>query len=628
MRTKSKSLLIITATLILYPSLLLAAQSWTITSPNSRLAVIVTQDTLGHPYLKQNNIYYRVTLDDKEVLPFAPLGFTMGPETGNFVSDLTFLTEKNATVNEVYSVITGKKNIHQDQCNEKSLTFKNVLGTSADFIFRAYDDGIALRYHIHGSGQATIAAERTAFRLPAGSVAWLQKFTANYEAYYDCMLSTKAKHGEFGFPALCQTPSNQWVLLTEAAVYGDYAGAHLLGCLKDPAIFLIQVPGRVRGNLPWSTPWRVAIIGDSLAPIVESVIVENLNPPCEIEDISWIKPGVSTFPWWSDTSVNGKPERLRQFIDFAADMGWQWLEFDNALVGSTFESKQIWMTTDWVPDLIKYADSKGINVYGWDDWRNLDTPEKRAKILGLFNELGIRGIKVDFLNDDGQRRFKFRDDVILDCLRHKLMISFHGATIPRGQQRRWPHIMTWEGVIGSEYYQEWGKTPPTPQHNCTLPFTRNAVGPMDYTPLVFSATRKQTSNAHELALAVIFESGWQNIADKPESITASPAMSFLKNLPNTWDDIRFIDGYPAKFICLARRKAKDWFIAAINADTKRNLSIPLDFLKPGSYSVKLYTDSNTGDITAKDFILDSARPLRITLAPNAGFATKIPNSFE
>lgn len=600
---------------------------WTVSSPDKSLTVVIAQQRLNSPYMQQNNLYYKVELNDHQALPFAPLGFIMGSDHGNFVSDLTFVGEKNSTVNEIYSVLSGKKKIHQNHANQKTLIFKNNLGTEMHLVFRACDDGIAWRYHIPGSGPAQILNERSAFRLPANSVGWLLKYTPNYEGYYDKTNADDITPRQFCFPALFHTPAGIWVLCTEAAVYGDYAGSHLLGSLAAPAILSVEIPQRLGWKLPWSTPWRVAIVSDTLAPIVESVIVENLNPACELKDTGWIEPGVSTFPWWSDPFVNGKPERLKQFIDFAADMGFEWLEFDVALIGAKNNANRRWMTADWVGDVVRYAADKGVSVYGWDSWKNLDSDKKREKLLSLYNQIGLKGIKIDYLDSDRQQMFQFRDAAVQSCAKHKLMVSFHGATIPRGQQRRWPHIMTWEGVIGSEYYQQWGKTPPTPQHNCTLPFTRNAVGPMDYTPTVFSAERKQTTNAHELALSVIFESGWQNIADKPESIAASGAKPFLKNLPNTWDDTHFIAGQPGEFVCLARRKANDWYIAAINAEQPRTVKIPLDFLKEGIYSAALYCDDDHAKaIAIKDISFNTNEPLEISVPPNGGFCLKLPNS--
>jgi alpha-glucosidase len=600
-------------------------RTWNVTSPNGKLSAIIAQEKLGEPFPSQNNLYYRIELNGKEILPLAPLGVTMAQAEYDFVSDLAFVSEESKSIDETYPMLTGKKSVHRNHANEKTLVFRNSAGNIVHIVFRAYDDGIAFRYHFPGRGDREIVSEASAFRLPSGSVGWLLQYKPQYEGNY---LKTDALAPKrlYCFPALFRTSGGAWVLATEAAVYGDYAGSALLGSLSEPGIFAVRRPHKVSGKLPWTTPWRVAVIGDNLGAIVESVIVDNLNPPCEVQDTSWIKPGRSTFPWWSDHQVSSNFERLKKFVDMAGEMGWEWIEFDTALAypGGEFDASRDWLAASpWIPEFVKYAADKKLCVYGWDHWRNLDTPDKRAKMFELFNKLGLKGIKIDFMDSDSQETFKWYDDTIRDCAKYKLMVSFHGATIPRGQRRLWPHIMTWEAVLGAEYYT-FGNHPPTPAHNCTLPYTRNVVGPMDYTGVTFTAPGKKTTNAHELALAVIFESGWQNISDKPEAYAASPGKPFLKEVPATWDDIHFIDGYPGEFVCLARRKGNDWFLAAINAEKPQDITIPLDFLKKGTYSVKPYCDDDSAkDITVKDVTLDTSKPFVISLPPNGGFCTKV-----
>jgi len=598
---------------------------WTVLSPDGKLAVIVVQEPLSPANSQQKNLYYRVKLDGREILRRAPLGVIMEGPDGNFICDLTFVGSSHNKVMEKYTMPIGKKSTHFNHANETTLTFENPKGRVMHIVFRAYDDGIAWRYHFPGSGAAEILSEASAFAFPSGSAGWLAAYKPHHETFYD--KTGRGQPREYGLPTLFNTPEGVWVLVTEAAVYGDYAGARLFGTLDGSAVFRFELPEAVSSELPWTTPWRVAIISDDMDDIVESVIVDNLNPPCEINDLSWIKPGRVTFPWWSDPKVNRKPERLKQFVDFAAEIGWEWIEFDTALIDGSNRGTDTWMTTSWVPELVKYAEDKGVSVYGWDNWKNLDTPEKRDKVLGLLAVFGIKGIKIDFLNSDSQERFKFRDDAIRDCLKYKMMVSFHGATIPRGSQRRWPHIAAWEAVHGAEWYMTWSSSPNPPSYNCTLPFTRNVVGSMDYTPVTFSTDRRKTTDAHEVALSVIFESGWQCLADSPESYNASPARKFLTEVHAAWDDIHFIDGYPGRFVCLARRKGSDWFIAAINSDTARKLAVPLDFLKAGKYSVTLYRDDSEGkQLVAENLTVNTAAILTIDMPANGGFAVRFPNS--
>ena len=604
---------------------------WRVSSPNGLVSVTVFQGRLDSPYKEENNLYYKVMLDGIEVLAFAPLGVMRGPEAGSFITNLAFVNQHVEVINEIYPMISGKKSSHHNHANEKTLTFKNAEGNIMEVIFRAYDDGVAFRYHFPGQGQGSVVREHSGFRLPEGSKGWLVKYVLNYEDYYVRTTAQDERIMEACFPGLFETSTGAWVLLTEAAVYGDYGGSHLVGSLSGSGVFRVKIPGPLSSTLPWSTPWRVAIIGKSLGAIVESVLVDNLNPPSEIEDTSWIKPGISTFPWWSDPNISSNFEKLKLYVDLAADLGWEWIEFMTGLVTDPHPPRYVgtdeWMTVPWVPEFVQYANDKGVNVYGWDHWENLDTPEKRERMFSYFKKIGIKGIKIDFMDSDSQSRFKWRDEAIRDCLKHQLMVSFHGATIPRGQRRRWPHIMTWEAVRGAEFYMSWSKTPPTPEHNCILPFARNAIGPMDYTGVTFSAKGKKTTDAHELALSVIFESGWQNLADAPGPYNASPSRPFLKQVHAAWDDVQFIDGYPAKFVCLARRKGNDWFIACINAANARTVKLPLGFLKKGKYSVKLYCDDEqAGGIAVRDIALDSSKPLVLSIPANGGFSMKVTNS--
>ena len=538
----------------------------------------------------------RIRDNKGEVLPCAPLGITL-KRLGKFTGSLRFVGESTRPIDERYPMPVGKRSECINKANELTLDFLNDTDGKISLILRAYDDGVAYRYCVHGTGEDTVVSEASSFRIPLGSQGWFARYANTYyEWYYDAHATLAGIDYDIAVPALFRSPQGYWVYVTEAAVDGTYAGARLKFQEAKGEILTFQLPEQPSSTLPWLTPWRVAIIGKNLGTLVESTLVLNLNPPSEIADTSWIKPGVDVIPWMTGPNTNNTSfERMKQFVDLASEMGWTWIEFDNALAlgnqGADVPEK--WMAIPWIPELVKYASSKGVNVYGWDHWRNLDTPEKRENILGYFVKHGFKGIKVDFLESDSQERFKFRETIARECAQRKLMLSFHGETLPRGQQRRWPHIATLEGVKGEEYYLfEYG---PTPAYNVNLVFTRNIVGSMDNCPSGFELVgtpfcRRTTTNAHEMALAVLFESGWQCMSVSPESMKDNPARGFLKGIPSAWDDIHFVDGYPGEFAVLARRKGNDWWLVGINAGMPREVSIPLDFLKPGTYQAKLYHD--------------------------------------
>jgi len=625
---------------------------WTLESSAGTVSVKIT---LGHPDPKDradHSLYYTVFLEGEEAMPPAPMGILLECAGGDFTGDLQFVEHREMEIREEYPMPVGKRSAVTNHTMEKTLVFRNTDDKEMHLVLRACEEGIAFRYHLPGEGDVNISSERSAFRVPAGSRAWLQPYMPHYERYYiektlaeetgPALLTAMEQYyadldadkeyiSDIAFPVLTKTPAGHWLLLTEAAVYGNYCGSRLYNDTVDATLLRIRLDSGVRSALPLSIPWRVVFAARSLKTIVESDLVLNLNPLSEFDDFSWIKPGISTFPWLSDHDVNGKPERLKEFVDLAAGMGWKWIEFDNALAFGDFGGNTPfgkWLDLEWIPGFIKYANDRGIRVSGWDTWKNLNTPEKRNTILGYYTRHGFSGIKVDFLDSDSQERFRFRDTIIQECLERKLMISFHGATLPRGQQRRWPHIMTWESVLGEESYT-YPRGMPTAEHNTILCFTRNVAGSMDYTPSSFTQLGKPgfertTTDAHQMALAVMFESGWQNIGASPEGLAQTMAREFLMDLPAAWDDIRFIEGYPGKYCVLARRKEGTWYLAGINAGFPRTVSILPDFLAPGIYYTSLFRDDSRGKVVSEKIIVESTRPLEIHMPANGGFGVRIP----
>jgi len=633
MAVKSQ-IVVLLALLVLVSSCSQAAdkQQWTINSPDGKLSVALKRSSCAKKYLS-----YQVQMDGQQVVLTGQCGVEMAGSAGNFSTGLVFIEQSEQTISETYPMVSGKKSIHENYCNQKTLVFKNASGEIMHLIFRAYNDGIAWRYYFDGSGSREITSELSNFTLPEKTIGWLQDYKPDYQGYYPLKSAADDVEKDIGFPALFKTPTDVWILVTEASVYGDYAGCRLEGAFSKNNTFKVKLPqDKLSSALPWKTPWRTAIIGKNLGTIVESVLVDNLNPACELEDTSWIKPGRVSFPWLTDHTANKNFETLTKFVDLASEMGWEYTEIDTAAIDcdNGLRGCDHWMTEPLlgkIDKLIKYARSKGVDVFGWSHWLDLEESGKRKEILKVYNELGIAGIKADFMENDSQKSFQWRDDFIKDCAERKIMISLHGSTLPRGQRRRWPHIMTWESILGEEWYTlpnaKNPRPPATPAHNCTIPFTRNVVGPMDYTPTVFSFDNNQTTNAHELAMSVIYESGWQCLSDSPESYNASPAKPFLKDVPAAWDDIHFIDGAPGEFCCLGRRKGGDWYIAAINAESARTIKINLSFLKQGSYTTRIYKDgSDKKTILAEDLTIDTSKPFEISIPAKGGFCMKIAGS--
>ena len=577
------------------------AGEWEAKSPDGTRVLTVS--------LTDKGLFYRARLGNKAILQEAPLGLRVSGDSGDFTGGLAFVKTESRTIDETYPMVSGKASRHVNRANETVLTFTNTQGARLELHVRAYDDGVAYRYCLPGEGGVEVVAERSGFHVPKDARGWLQRAIANYENPYRPSKVADVKDGRYAFPALFELPSGDWVLLTEAAVYGDSYGAnHLSGPTPDGLFSIRFAGGTYTADRPLFTPWRVAIVG-TLKDIVESTLVENLNPPSEIKDPSWIRPGRVAWSWWSDDNSPRSLRIQKQYVDFAAEMGWEYVLVD------------LGWNAEWLPELVEYAGEKNVSILLWHHWAGLRDVEEQRKKLALWKSWGVAGIKIDFMDSDAQDRIRFYDSIIQTAMANKLMINFHGATIPRGRRRRWPHLMTMEGVQGAEYHK-WDHKPVTPEHNCTLPYTRNVVGPMDYTPVTLSAVRRTTSLAHELALAVVYESAWQHFADSPASYRKHPAaVEFLKLVPTAWDETHFLAGRPGELACIARRKGDAWFLGVIAAGNERTLDLPLSFLGDGTYEMTLCED----DEAAERFHVEarSVTPtdrLQVTLKTNGGLA--------
>ena len=495
-------------------------------SPDSEYQVHIETDVKGAAF-------YSIESDGKTVIDRSRLGLDIRNAEFDFSQGLVLTDTRKRLIDETYTLPTGKTSLYINRCNEKEFHFRNMEGNILTAIFRAYDDGVAFRYQVNANDSLEIVSDLTEINLASlNSDCWIMDYIANYEGYYPKRKYEDIMQKDLSYPALVHLNSEKWILVTEAAVY-DEPASHLR---KETACNLLTVKKPegfiTAGN--YLSPWHVLIMGDDPGTIFESIMVENLNPTSELADESWIDPGVAVFPWWGNYQANSWIDTLKMYVDLAAAMDWEWIEFDVSIIGSTWRTSKEWRTTGWISEFTSYAESKGIKVYGWDEIGVLD--REMDYVFGRYRELGIRGIKIDYIDSDDAFSMRFRDRAMREAARYQLHVSFHGETVPRGQRRRYPNVMTLEGVRGAEYYTFRGAEPPTPAHNTTLPFTRNVVGPMDYTPATFTIREENpriTSYAHELALPIIFESGWMTMADRPAAYLNSPAREMLKQLKAT-----------------------------------------------------------------------------------------------
>jgi hypothetical protein len=357
-----------------------------------------------------------------------------------------------------------------------------------------------------------------------------------------------------------------------------------------------------------TTPWRTIVVG-TLATVTQSDLVTDLASPSKIADTSWIRPGRSEWSWWSDSTSSRSLAAQEAATDFAARMGWEYVLVDAGWSAS------------WVPTLVKYAAARHVGVWIWTSYSALSTQAQRDKQLALWKSWGVAGLKIDFIQSDGQARMKWYDAMAADAAKNRLMVEFHGCTVPRGVQRTWPNVLTMEAVDGAEHiHNKPGRVPFPPTYYTTLPFTRNLAGSMDYTPVTFTAKRTN-SDAAELAQSIVFESGLQNYADSVAAYDARPvAERLLRQVPAAWDDTRLLAGDPDTEVVLARRSGTDWFVGAITATGAQTLTVPLSFLGAGSWLADVYSDGPTGLVVTSQPVNGT---LSVAVPAQGGFSARI-----
>lgn len=578
----------------------------------------------------------------------SPLGIVRADQ--QFSSSLKFVEAKQDKIRDAYTLLVGKKLRVDTQANELTLTFQNDKSQKVNFIFRAYNDGIAFRYHFPKTDSVvyTITQEISGFAIPREAKAWIQSYDLNarkkpcYETYYEDAIvpgSSSPNKAGWAFPALFNV-GNFWMLISEAGLDETYCATHLED-KQSNGLYTIRFPEKEevtssaspepQSTLPWFTPWRLAVIGPSLNTLLQTTLVTDLNPPSTIKDTSWIKPGRASWSWWSNGSTPRDFEIQKQYIDFNAGMGWEYVLIDAG-----------WprMENGTMEELVEYADGRGVGIFLWYHsgmGRETDTlsmanlmafRDSRRKELARIQEWGVKGIKVDFFDSDKQPVIKRYFDILKDAADHNIMVNFHGSTLPRGWERTYPHLMSMESVKGAEAYGNPKFCEKAPSHNTILPFTRNVVGSMDYTPVTFTNKReaiRQTSFAHELALSIIFESGVFHFADNMSSYQTLPdaPKKFLMNVPVTWDETRYLAGLPGKFVIIGRRKGNQWYIGGINGQgTAQRVSFDLPLSKsPGS--IQIITDGPQPDTFDTRVVKIKDHNVKLIIEGKGGFVTQI-----
>ena len=601
----------------------------------------------------QGRLYYSVMLDGQEMLEKSPLG--LQTHLGDLSSGLRLVDQQARQIDERYEEPKIKKKSVHYQANEHSFTFENNDKLKLELIFQVSNNNVAFRYGIPQSGEpanAIIHKELSGFDFPDVTTTFLtpqatpmigwMKTKPSYEEEYvpDEPMGTPSKYGVgYTFPALFHIGDRGWVLVSETGVGSLYCGAKLREGTAD-GLYQISFPeeGENNGlgstqpalNLPGYTPWRTLTVGKDLKPIVETTIAFDVVKPL-YEPTQDYQFGRSTWSWllWQDNSINFEDQQ--KFIDLSANMGWEF-----ALVDNWWDTK---IGHDKVEELVAYGKEKNVGICLWYNsngfWNDapqgpknrMNTSVARKKEMAWMQRIGVKGIKVDFFGGDKQETMQLYEDILSDANDHGLVVIFHGCTLPRGWERMYPNFVGSEAVLASENLIFTQHANDTEAYNATLhPFIRNAVGSMDFGPVLLNkrhnrenngGTIRKTSETFQLATAVLFQTPVQNFGITPNNLNEYPdfVIDFMKDVPTVWDETIFIDGYPGKYVVLARRHGDTWYIVGINAETEvKNLSISLPMLSNGQ--AVLYSDDHKLSPKHSQIKVAKDKQVKLTLQPN------------
>lgn len=620
-----------------------------IESPNGNISLQLTINKEGIP---EFDISFKGSL----VLQHNKLGIIR--TDADFSRNLTLAsTTPVEKVEDHYSLLYGKKLECYYLGNKRVFNFKNKEGKEIDVIFQLSNEGVAFRYYFpeQTNGIKKISSEETYFNFDDSTYAWIQPITEAksgwnkvnpcYEEHYCCEIAVMhlpTNKAGWIFPALFKS-GKYWIVLTETAPDRNYCGCRLLHNnlssgfkigFPQNAEVVFGGPSNPESQLPWCSPWRIIALSDNLGTLVESTLGADLAYPAVQFDVSYIKPGRSSWSWvlFKDDSTIFPVQK--RFIDYASNMGWEY-----CLIDADWDRK---IGYEKLGELCSYARSKGVGITVWynsaGDWNTTPyTPRNKLLTIELretefkkLKQLGVSGIKVDFFGGDGQSVMAYYQDLIEDAARYRLMINCHGSTLPRGWQRTYPNLVSMEAIRGFEYITfEQLNADREANHCSVILFTRNLFDPMDFTPVCFSEVpniQRKTTNSFELALSVLFLSGIQHFAEVPEGMAKVPdeVKQILKEVPVAWDETKFIDGYPGKHVIIARRKEKIWYVAGINGESiAKKFELNISFAKNPQTSQLITRGVDDRSFQAEIKNIDTTKPLAIHLNPQDGFLCRI-----
>jgi hypothetical protein len=597
---------------------------------------------------------YSVTYKGMTMLEKSPLGLTTNE--GDFSSNMTFVESITGEVDKEYVQDRIKRSFITYNANTLQCTFSNSDQKQISVLFQVSNNDIAFRYElpIWGETRACVVEEEaTGFRFPSFTRSYLSpmmrpmegfartspSYESGYEADYP-MDRNKSAEG-YVFPGLFHVGDHGWVLVSETGVRSLYCASHLSH--YSDGIYTVDYPNPAQNNgfgstgaqlgLPGVTPWRTITVGETIKPIVETTIpwdvVEPLYKPSQ--DYQF---GRSTWSWiiWQDESMNFEDQVI--YIDLAAA-----LDFEFILIDAWWDTN---LGYDKTEELITYARSKGVGVFLWYNSNGsfndafmtpvnrMNTSIARKEEMKWLREVGIKGIKVDFLGGDKQETMRLYEDILSDANEYGLMVNFHGATLPRGWERMYPNFVGCEAVLASEMLVFTQYLRDNEAFYATLhPFIRNSVASMEYGGVILNKyfnkgiseeQKRLTTDAFQLATGILYQNPVQFFALTPDNLMDAPdfAIDFMRTIPTLWDETRYIDGYPGKYGVIARRNGENWYIAGVNAENSaKRLTLELPML--AGQSVLMYNDRGDGTPYMETINIPANGRFSITIQPSGGF---------
>jgi alpha-glucosidase len=539
------------------------------------------------------------TRDCAVALEPAPVGLVT--TSADLSTGLTFVSRTDSTISYSYTTVAGKSRQRQRTATESRFVFAKGDVRMTVFV-RVSPDGVAYRYELPAA--TTITREVSTFQVPGTSPSYLAQTQISYENQYGRGTAATAATADYAYPALFHVGAN-WVLLSESDVDGRYSGGRLSHTTGAGRYTVSLADAQVAVGAGFVSSWRTAIIG-ALGTVVESTLNDDVAPPSRIADTSWIRPGVSAWSWLDGSRPTQQNlARQKEYVDYAAAQGWEYVIVDDG-----------WKSVTWMPELVSYATARNVKIILWYAYTDVDTDAERTTQFSRIAGWGVAGVKLDFMESDSQARYRWYDATLAATAQYRLVVNFHGSTIPHGIQRTWPHVLSMEAVRGEEANAR------NLGHITTLPFTRNVVGSMDYTPMSFQRVQPNSAGA-ELGLAVVYESGMAVFGGSISAYQARPEVQrFLRQVPAAWDETRLLSGEPAVGATIARRNGQRWFVGAVLPGVARTVSVPTSFLGSGSWLVETITDGSAG-LTRTARTVTAGTAVNVGIAANGGFAMQL-----